>query len=141
NEDGAHTFTALEFGFTDPTDAASAAGANALAAVKITTIPTLASGTLTDDGVAVTVGQFVSVADINAGKLVFTPAANANGLAEASFTFQVQDDGGTLNGGVDLDPSANTMTINVTSVNDAPFPTRRSSDLNEDGAQTFTALE
>ena len=36
---------------------------------------------------------------------MFTPAANANGAAYASFTFQVQDDGGTANGGVDLDPT------------------------------------
>ena len=36
---------------------------------------------------------------------MFTPAANANGTAYASFTFQVQDDGGTANGGVDLDQS------------------------------------
>ena len=67
-----------------------------------------------------TVGQFVSAADITAGKLTFTAAANANGTAYASFTFQVQDNGGTANGGVDLDPTANMMTINVTSVNDAP---------------------
>ena len=52
----------------------------------------------------------VGVADITAGNLVFTPAANANGAAYASFTFQVQDDGGTANGGVDLDPTANTIT-------------------------------
>ena len=94
---------------------------NALAAVKITTLP--GAGSLTDNGVAVTAGQFVTVADINAGKLVFTPAANANGAGYASFTFQVQDDGGTANGGVDLDQSANTITINVTSVNDAPAGT------------------
>ena len=72
--------------------------------MKITTLP--AAGTLTDNGVAVTAGEFVSIADITAGKLVFTPAANANGAGYASFTFQVQDDGGTANGGVDLDPSA-----------------------------------
>ena len=77
-----------------------------------------------------TAGQFVSVADINAGLLVFTPAANANGTGYASFTFQVQDDGGTANGGVDLDQSANTLTINVTSVNDAPVNT-------VPGAQSF----
>ena len=77
------------------------APANALAAVKITTLP--AAGTLTLNGVAVTAGQFVSAADIAAGNLVFTPAANANGAGYASFTFQVQDDGGTANGGVDLD--------------------------------------
>jgi VCBS repeat-containing protein len=51
---------------------------------------------------------------------VFTPAPNANGAAYASFTFQVQDDGGTANGGVDLDPTPNTITVNVNAVNDAP---------------------
>src|SRR3712207_4393605 len=98
----------------DPSDAA----ANALAAVKITTLP--AAGTLTLSGSAITAGQFISAADITAGNLVFTPAVNANGASYASFTFQVQDDGGTANGGVNLDQSANTITVNVTSVNDAP---------------------
>src|SRR5262249_39329632 len=50
----------------------------------------------------------------------FTPAANGNGNGYASFTFQVQDDGGTANGGQDTDQSANTFTFNVTPVNDAP---------------------
>ena len=66
------------------------------------------------------VGQVVSAADITAGKLTFTGAANASGTAYANFTFQVQDNGGTANGGVDLDPTANMMTINVAAVNDAP---------------------
>src|SRR5207237_251776 len=104
--------------FSDLVDAASAAGANALKAVKVTTLP--GASTLTDNGSAVIAGQFVSVADVSGGKLVFTPAANANGAAYASFTFQVQDDGGTANTGVDTDPSPKTMTVNVTSVNDAP---------------------
>src|SRR5262249_31955047 len=64
--------------------------------------------------------DLISVADISAGKLVFTPAANANGDGYANFSFKVQDDGGTANGGVDLALTANTITINVTSVNDAP---------------------
>ena len=99
-EDTAYTFTAADFGFTDPSDSP----ANNLLAVKITTLP--AAGTLTDNGVAVTAGQFITLADITAGLLKFTPVANANGSAYASFTFQVQDDGGTANGGVDLDPIA-----------------------------------
>ena len=86
--------------------------ANNFLSVEITTLP--AHGTLKHNGVAVTAGQFVSVADITAGKLAFTPAANANGSGYASFTFQVQDDGGTANGGVDLDPTPKTMTVNVT---------------------------
>ena len=65
-------------------------------------------------------GDFVSTADIAAGKLRFAPAANANGAGYASFTFQVRDNGGTANGGVDLDATPNTITIDVTSVNDAP---------------------
>ena len=52
--------------------------------------------------------------------MIFAPAANANGPGYASFTFQVQDDGGTANGGVNLDQSPNTITVNVTPVNDAP---------------------
>ncbi len=117
-EDTAVTLSTATFGFTDPIDAANASGTNALASVIIDTLP--ASGTLTLDGVAVTAGQVISAADITSGKLVWTPAANANGTGLASFTFQVQDNGGTANGGVDLDPTANTITFDVTSVNDAP---------------------
>ena len=57
--------------------------------------------------------------------LTYAPAADANGADYATFTFKVPDDGGTANGGVDLDPSANTLTIDVTSVNDAPAAGRR----------------
>src|SRR5205085_751640 len=115
------------------------APANALAAVKITTVPV--AGSLTLSGVAVTAGQFVSVADIAAGNLVFAPVANANGAGYASFTFQVEDDGGTANGGVDLDPSANTFSIGVTSVNDAPSGANRTVTMLEDGAYTFAASD
>ncbi len=117
NEDTDHTLSTADFGFTDPNDAP----ANALLAVRIATQP--GAGALKLSGVAVTAGQSISVADISAGNLKFSPAANANGVAYASFTFQVQDDGGTANGGVDLDTTPNTLTINVTPVNDAPVAT------------------
>src|SRR5262249_43319362 len=71
-EDNSYTFAAADFGFTDPVDAASNSGANALAAVKITTLPT--AGTLTDNNVTVTAGQIVSIADLTGGKLKFAPA-------------------------------------------------------------------
>src|SRR6185437_7552910 len=64
--------------------------------------------------------QHFSVADINGGHLVFTPAANANGAHYAAFSFQVQDDGGTANGGVDADLSTHSLTFDVTQVNDPP---------------------
>jgi VCBS repeat-containing protein len=111
-EDTAKVLTAGDFGFTDPNDSP----ANAFASVKITTLP--GAGTLTLNSVAVTAGQLVSVADVNAGLLVYTPATDASG--STSLTFQVQDDGGTANGGINLDASPNTLTINVTPVNDAP---------------------
>ena len=113
-EDTSHAFTAADFGFTDPHDSP----ANALLAVKITTLPD--AGALLLSGVAVTAGQFVSVADIAEGLLTFKPGADGNGADYADFTFQVQDNGGTANGGANLDPTANTITIDVTPVNDAP---------------------
>src|SRR5207247_772591 len=132
-EDTTYTLAAVDFGFSDPNDSP----ANTLLAVKISTLP--AAGSLTDNGAAVTTGQFIAVADLNGGLLRFTPATNANASPYTSFTFQVQDNGGTANGGVDLDPTANTMTINVTSVNDAPAGTNNTVTTNEDTAYTFTA--
>ena len=90
------------------------------------------AGSLTNNGVLVNAGDFVSAADIAGGKLVFTPAANANGAGYASFTFQVQDDGGTSNSGVDLDQSANTISIDVTAVNHAPAGTDNTLSTLED---------
>src|SRR5438034_1260522 len=134
-EDTDYPFAAADFGFSDSNDSP----ANTLAAVKITTLP--GAGALKNNGLAVTIGQFVSAADIGASKLKFCPAANANGAGYASFTFQVQDDGGTANGGVDLDQSANTMTIDVTSVNDAPAGTDKTVTTLEDHNYTFGAAD
>jgi Ca2+-binding RTX toxin-like protein len=94
-------FAASDFGFSD-------VDGHALSAVRIATLP--GSGTLELNGAPATAGQSVSAADLAAGHLVFTP----NGAGTASFTFQVQDDGGTANGGANLDPSANTFTITAT---------------------------
>jgi hypothetical protein len=111
-EDTAYTFKVANFGFTDTVDTP----ANTLLAVKIASLPS--AGSLTLDGAAVVAGQFVSSADIAAGKLLFTPAANANGTGYASFNFQVEDNSGTANGGVNLDASENKITVNVTAVRD-----------------------
>ena len=138
-EDTAYTFTAADFGFSDPIDAANSSGANALANVKISTLPI--AGALTNNGIALNANDSVTVADINAGKLKFTPVADANKAGYASFTFQVQDNGGVANGGIDLDPSANTITIDVTSVNDAPSGADKTITTLEDTAYTFTAAD
>ena len=69
------------------------------------------------------------------GTLTYTPAANANG--SATVTVQLHDDGGTANGGVDTS-AAQTFTITVTAVNDAPSFTKGADQtvLEDAGAQT-----
>ena len=66
------------------------------------------------------VGQFVSVADITANKFQFIAAPGGSGLPYNTFTFQVEDNGGTAGGGIDMDPTPKTMTINVTPVDTTP---------------------
>ena len=67
--------------------------------------------------------------------------ANASSPGYASFTFQVQDDGGIVNGGVDLDPTPRTMAVNVTAVNDAPAGTDNTVTASEDTAYTFASAD
>ena len=133
NEDTAYTFSAADFGFSDPGDTP----ANAFSAVVITTLPS--GGTLFLSGTAVTAGQVISVANI--GNLTWVPALNSNGAGLASFTFQVRDNGGTANGGVDTDPTPNTITFNVTPVNDAPVNTAPASyQTNEDTPKVLSGI-
>ncbi len=128
------SFTAAMFGFTDPNDTP----ANALARVRISTLP--ATGTLTLNAVPVVAGDFVTVAQLTANQLVFTPAnPDDNGAPYTTFTFQVEDDGGTANGGVNLDQSANTLTINVTDINDEPAGTNSTQAILEGQSLSFTA--
>ena len=101
DEDTSHTFGSVDFAFTD-TDSG-----DELASVKVVTLP--AAGSLALSGVVVTANDVVAVADIP--KLKYTPVANAHGTGYASFTFKVSD-------GVSESASANTLTIDVTSVND-----------------------
>jgi VCBS repeat-containing protein len=124
-EDSVRAFTAADFGFTDPD-----AGA-ALAAVRIDTLP--AAGSLTFDGIAVTPGQVIAVADL--GKLAFMPEANETGAGHASLGFSVSD-------GTAFDPTPNTLTFDVTPVNDAPTTSPVvMSPSNEDSARIVTAAE
>jgi len=106
--DGQDLFIALtDFGFSDENEIA----ADNFVGVYITALPD--SGTLYwyngSSWVAVTANQFISATTLSSYYLKFTPA----GPATTNFTFQVKDDGGTDDGGVDVDPIARTMTINV----------------------------
>ena len=64
--------------------------------------------------VAVTLPQTYSAQDLIDGKVSFRAGANANGAALGTITFTVTDDDGGS------DASANTLTVDVTAVNDAP---------------------
>ncbi|MBC1237845.1 tandem-95 repeat protein [Nostoc sp. 2RC] len=105
-----YTFTVADFGFTDSNDTP----ANSLQAVIISSLPTI--GRLTLKGANVTLNQSISAADLAANKLQYlaptfsTPPTTPPN--PASFTFRVQDNGGTANGGVNTDPTPNTLTIN-----------------------------
>jgi len=88
-----------------------------LAGVKINTLPAI--GSLTFSDLAVNAGQVIPAGSL--GSLKYTPPINAFGTPYASFTFQVQDDGGVANGGIDLDPTPNQFTFNVTPVPDNPL--------------------
>src|SRR5207244_2069245 len=72
------------------------------------------------------------------GTLTYTPAADANGSATVSV--QIHDNGGTANGGVDTS-AAQTFTITVTAVNDAPSFTKGEDQtiLEDAGAQSVSA--
>ncbi len=113
-EDGTYKLTTTDFGFGDPDDTP----ANELESVTITQLPT--AGSLLLDGIKVTVNQVISKADIDSGRLTYVPDADANGSGYAVFRFAVKDDGGTANGGQNEDKTPNTVTFNVTPVNDAP---------------------
>src|SRR5205823_209746 len=74
-ENTGYAFTAADFGFTDPNDSP----ANALRAVQITALPT--GGTLTDNGVTLSAGDFVNINHLNAGLLIYTPATKSGGTS------------------------------------------------------------
>ncbi len=126
SEDTAHTLTTTNFGFSD-VDAG-----DTLSAVRIDTLPT--AGTLTLSGVAVTAGQVVTAVDITAGRLVFSPAADANGAGYASLTFSVQDSHSTY------DAAPNTLTFDVMAVNDAPTDLALSTNSVAENATTGTVV-
>ncbi|HAC89194.1 MAG TPA: hypothetical protein DCF63_00975 [Planctomycetaceae bacterium] len=102
-----YVFGVDDFGFTDPNNSP----AHFLDSVVVSSLPT--AGSLTLGGSPVIVNQAIAVASITAGDLVFTPEQDGSGAAYTSWTFQVRDNGGTANGGANLDPLPKTLTINV----------------------------
>lgn len=75
------------------------------------------AGNLLLDGVVLGAPAEVTVAQLDAGSLVFRPVTGAAGAPYATLQFQVRDSGGTANGGVDMS-TGNTLRLDV--VNRAP---------------------
>ncbi|MEZ5842968.1 MAG: Ig-like domain-containing protein [Hyphomicrobiaceae bacterium] len=104
DEDTTRVLTIADFGYAD-------LDSDPIASVRVDSLP--AAGALLLDGANVGAGQVIDAADIAAGKLALTPAHNANGTAYANLTFSVSD-------GTEFDATPNTLTFDVTAVNDAP---------------------
>ena len=121
-EDETYTMTAADFGFSDED---TVSPNKDFAAVKVTSLPLKGALKLNND--IVTENQEITKTDIDAGKLTYHPALNDNGIGYASFGFQVKDGGG-------LYSSGNTITFNITSVNDPPVANDQSVTATEDTA-------
>ena len=107
DEDTDHAFSASEFNYSD-------SDSDTLASVKITELPAVGRGTLTLDGPAINLADLpktITKAELDDGKLKYSPPADANGNGYTSFKFKVND------GSADS-TDAHTMTISVTAVND-----------------------
>ncbi|NJR32899.1 MAG: hypothetical protein HC778_09000, partial [Chamaesiphon sp. CSU_1_12] len=129
NEDTAKVLTAADFGFSDVDSG------DTLQKVKITTVPT--QGVLEQfngtNWVAVGSNAEITTAQITAG-LRFSPVANANGNNYANIGFKVSD--GTV-----FSTNANTLTFNITSVNDAPTGANNTLTTNEDTPKVLIAAD
>ncbi len=121
DEDTPYAFTAENFGFQDPDN-------DPFAKVEIT--KTVSAGSLRLNGVDVSLGEEILVAAINEGRLIFTPAKDANGEEYADFRFKVND-------GIFYSLDAYTMTIDVTEVNDAPTAEGKTVTTKDDEPYAF----
>tara|TARA_R110002096_G_scaffold309403_4_gene504074 strand:- start:111536 stop:117409 length:5874 start_codon:yes stop_codon:yes gene_type:complete len=117
-EDTDYTFTVNDFAFND-------IDSNDMHHITIVDLPL--EGTLYYDGVAVDPGDDIETANI--GLLVFRPDDDENGDDYATFNFTVND------GELDSDPQ--TITVDVTAVNDAPTLDDNETTILEDSSHTF----
>ncbi len=135
NEDQAYTLRTADFGFADDLDA----GINALSAVMITSLPT--NGLLTASGSNVAAGDSIPVTALDNNNVVFHPNINEFGASYATLMFQVIDDGGTTNGGVNTDATPRSLIFNVAPLNDAPAGQDNTIAIDEDSVHTFSTSD
>jgi len=93
----------------------------------ITTAPT--KGTLTNDGTALALNGTFTQADIDGGKIKYTPSANLNG--SDSFVFTVSDGTNSI--------TNQTFNVTINPVNDAPVISSTDISITEGTTAAFTA--
>ncbi|MFI3138116.1 MAG: DUF4347 domain-containing protein, partial [Methylococcaceae bacterium] len=126
-----YTVTTTDFGFTDPVDSS----ANKLSNVIITAIPATTDGVYVLNGkpiLGVARPLTISIADISSNKLTFVPERGKSGVSIGALSFKVQDNGGTLNGGVDTATAANSLSFTIAALPVASIAV--SAPVAEDGA-------
>ncbi len=127
DEDTTYTFKVADFGFTSVKSGAT------LNRLKITALPEQNRGTLSVGGTPITdvrTPRQVAKTGLDAGNLTYTPSANANGAAFATFDFKVND------GAADSE-LAYTITINVNAVDDSLTGSDKTVSMDEDTTYTF----
>jgi hypothetical protein len=133
-ENTSYTLVKGDFGFNDPIDVP----ANNFAFVRVSALPT--QGQLSLAGAAVSVNQQISIAQIEAGSLTYTPGVNGNGTNYAQLSFKVIDDGGTANGGINTSVAPNVLRFDVGATNSSPTILIQGGAFSvvEDGAFVFS---
>ena len=129
NEDEAYAFQLTDFSYSD-------IESDPLSKVKLTELPGTDTGTLKFDNTDISGAELpkdVTQADFAAGKLTYTPPANANGDDYTSFKFKVND--GTS------DSVQYTMTIDVTALNDQPVGADKAVTTDKNTAYTFAVTD
>lgn len=125
---GAEDIT-VTFALTDFTDHFTDQDGDALAVVRIETLPPATQGVLQLNGVPVVAGQEIAAAAI--ANLTFVPATNFNGLVTFKWN---ANDGATYS-------NSNNVNINFSSVNDLPQATAFAKTTTEDTSFPFSLTD
>jgi hypothetical protein len=126
-EDTPVSINSIEIPFTDPDSLDLFEG------IRIDSLPPGALGVLKLSGVNVTVGQVISVVDMDNGLFTYLPNTNINdGDGIASFTFSAFDGDG-------FSIAPGTLTINVNPVNDPPVAVADNYTVAFNGSLSATA--
>jgi len=128
-EDTTYTFARDDFSFHDVYDN------DQFIAVTISSLPN--SGVLTNNGVPITAGTVIDIADIDNELFKYSPPPNLNGSGYNGFAFLVHDSGGNANDGIFIDTTQNYINFDVPSVNDPPLLINQGKTVDEGSANVI----